>query len=96
MVKSGTKQDAKAFTATVHSYSPFSMALSQFCSFFCESVFFIISPQFPTVLERQPSREPKTLEPTKRYFKEVLESPKNLQSLANNIFVHTKPSYNHG
>jgi hypothetical protein len=36
----GTKQGAKAFTASVHSYSPFSMALSQFCSFFCGSVFY--------------------------------------------------------
>lgn len=41
MIKSGTKRGAKAFTHLVHSYSPFSMALSQFCSFFCESVFFI-------------------------------------------------------
>lgn len=43
MVQLGTKQTAKAFTGAVHSYSPFSMALSQFCSFFCESVFFIYS-----------------------------------------------------
>jgi hypothetical protein len=42
MMQSGTKRGAKALLRSVHSYSPFSMALSQFCSFFCESVFFIV------------------------------------------------------